>query len=74
LVATQIHGDRIADDHHRLEPGDVLVVEGGDTVIAEFADRAGCSVDGVASGSYDKLVDRDTGLAELLIPPRSGTA
>jgi di/tricarboxylate transporter len=71
LVATQTRGDRITDDHHRLEPGDVLVVEGDDTVIAEFADRAGCSVDGVATRSYDNLVGRDAGLAELMIPPRS---
>jgi di/tricarboxylate transporter len=71
LVATQTHGDRIADDHHRLEPGDVLVVKGDDTVIAEFADRAGCSVDGVPTGSYENLVGRDAGLAEMMIPPRS---
>src|SRR5262245_58150194 len=71
LVATQTRGDRIADDRHRLEPGDVLVVEGDDAVIAEFADRAGCSVDGVATRWYDNLVGRDAGLAELMIPPRS---
>ncbi|MBD0322844.1 MAG: anion permease, partial [Aldersonia sp.] len=72
LVATQTRGGRIVDDHHRLEPGDVLVVEGDDGVIAEFADGAGCSVEDVATRSYDNLVGRDAGLAELKIPPRSG--
>lgn len=71
LVATQTRGGRIADGHHRLEPGDVLVVEGDDSVVAEFAGHSGCSVENLATRSYDNLVGRDTGLAELVIPPRS---
>jgi di/tricarboxylate transporter len=71
LVATQARGGRIADDHHRLEPGDVLVVEGDDTVVAEFADHTGCSIENVATRSYENLVGRDAGLAELVVPPRS---
>ncbi|OBF35956.1 citrate transporter [Mycobacterium sp. ACS1612] len=71
LVATQTRGDRVTDDQHRLEPGDRIIVEGDATVIAEFADRTGCWVDGVTTGSHDDLVSRDAGLAELMIPPRS---
>jgi di/tricarboxylate transporter len=71
LVATQTRGGRIVGGHHRLAPEDVLVVEGDETTITEFADHAGCSVEVVASRSYDNLLGRDAGLAELLVPPRS---
>jgi di/tricarboxylate transporter len=71
LVAAQTRGGRIADDHHRLEPGDVLVLEGADATVAELADRAGCSARGVVTRSHNNLVGRDAGLAELMIPPRS---
>ncbi|OBK78488.1 SLC13 family permease [Mycobacterium sp. 1274761.0] len=71
LVATQTRTGQIADDRHRLEPGDVLVIEGDDALVAAFADRAGCTVDGVATRSHDNLVSGDAGLAELMIPPRS---
>jgi di/tricarboxylate transporter len=49
----------------------VVVVEGDDSVVAEFAGHAGCAVEEVATRSYDNLVGRDAGLAELVIPPRS---
>lgn len=71
LVAAQTRGGGVADGHHRLEPGDVVVVEGDDTVVSEFADHAGCSIEDVATRSYDNLVGRDAGLAELVLPPRS---
>lgn len=71
LVATQTRGGRVADGHHRLQPGDVLTVEGDDNAIAAFAEHAGFSVDSVASRTYDNLLGPDTGLAELVIPPRS---
>lgn len=71
LVTTQTHGGRITDDHHRLEPGDVLVVEGDDEIVAAFADHAGCSIEHVVTRPDDDLLGRDSGLAELVIPPRS---
>ncbi|MGE2719311.1 SLC13 family permease [Mycolicibacterium celeriflavum] len=71
LVATQTRGGRIADDRHRLEAGDVLVVEGDDEVVAAFADEAGCSTERVVTRPDDNLLGRDSGLAELVVPPRS---
>ncbi|BBY17781.1 SLC13 family permease [Mycolicibacterium litorale] len=71
LVATETRAGRVADDGHRLAPADVLVVEGDDDAVAAFAGQAGCSVDDVAGRSYDKLVGRESGLAELAVPPRS---
>ncbi|MGE2833321.1 SLC13 family permease [Mycobacterium sp. SMC-4] len=71
LVATETSAGRVADGRHRLEPEDVLVVEGDDDVVAEFAHQTGCAAQAVASRSYDDLVGRRIGLAELVIPPRS---
>ncbi|KUI04907.1 citrate transporter [Mycolicibacterium acapulense] len=71
LIAVQTRGGRIVDDHHRLEPGDVLTVEGDDEVVAAFAKRTGGSVENLPGGRSDDLLGPDTGLAELVVPPRS---
>ncbi|OBF99048.1 citrate transporter [Mycobacterium sp. 852002-51152_SCH6134967] len=71
LVAAQSRGGRIVDDHHRLEPGDVLTVDGNDEVVAAFGKRTGGSVEHLPGGQSDDLLGPDTGLAELVVPPRS---
>lgn len=71
LVGTQTRADRTEAGHHRLEPDDVLVVDGDEHTAAEFADRLGCAVEKVASRPGDNLLGRDAGLAELIVPPRS---
>ncbi|KUI12874.1 citrate transporter [Mycolicibacterium acapulense] len=71
LVAAQSRGGRVVDDHHRLEPGDVLTVDGNDEVVAAFGKRAGSSVEHLPGGQSDDLLGPDTGLAELVVPPRS---
>ncbi|MGV0604908.1 SLC13 family permease [Mycolicibacterium sp. XJ1904] len=71
LVAAQTRGGRIVDDHHRLDPGDVLTVEGDDEVVAAFGKRTGGSVEHLPGGQSEGLLSPDTGLAELVVPPRS---
>ncbi|MHC9290855.1 SLC13 family permease [Mycobacterium sp. LTG2003] len=71
VVAVQTSNGKTADGRHRLEPGDVLVVEGDAPAVAAFADTTGFSVQNVASRWDGKLIDRESGLAELVIPPRS---
>ncbi|MCV7284931.1 anion permease [Mycolicibacterium wolinskyi] len=71
VVAIQTRGGSTADGGHRLAVGDVIVVEGDEPAVTAFAAHAGCSVENVASRWHGKLIDRDAGLAELVIPPRS---
>ncbi|RPA10328.1 SLC13 family permease [Gordonia sp. OPL2] len=56
-----------------LEVGDVIVVSGPGTAVTEAARRLGVTVEDIAGrrSRAGRLIDRDTGLSEVVIPPRS---
>jgi di/tricarboxylate transporter len=55
-----------------LSPGDILVLKGDSEAAAAFATEARLALQDEGSGSVaDTLFNRNSGLAEVLIPPRS---
>jgi di/tricarboxylate transporter len=65
-------GGGLAPMDATLRPGDELLVRGSDTSLRAFAAEEGLSLDTDISGQFASgLVTRDTGVAEVLISPRS---
>lgn len=63
----------VLDPGQPLEAGDIVVVSGSGTAVTEAARRLGLTVEDIAGRHprSGRLVDRDTGLSEVVIPPRS---
>jgi di/tricarboxylate transporter len=63
----------VLDPGQPLEAGDVVVVSGSGTTVIEAARRLGLTVEDIAGRHprSGRLVDRDAGLSEVVIPPRS---
>lgn len=63
----------VLDPGQPLEAGDVVVVSGSGTAVTEAARRLGLTVEDIAGRHprSGRLIDRDTGLSEVVIPPRS---
>ncbi|MDL9945733.1 SLC13 family permease [Gordonia sp. ABSL11-1] len=63
----------VLDPGQPLEDGDVIVVSGPGTAVTEAARRLGLTVEDIAGRHprSGRLIDRDTGLSEVVIPPRS---
>lgn len=74
-VAAQSERGRVLSSTHRLEPSDVLVVSGVGTAVEALAREADLTVEDTIgrrmSGQRDSLINRDNGICELVIPPRS---
>ena len=74
-VAAQSERGRVLSSTHRLEPSDVLVVSGVGTAVETLAREADLTVEDTIgrrmSGQRDSLINRDNGICELVIPPRS---
>ena len=74
-VAAQSERGRVLSSTHRLEPSDVLVVSGVGTAVETLAREADLTVEDTIgrrmSGRHDSLINRDNGICELVIPPRS---
>lgn len=65
-------GAELAPMDAALQPGDVLLIRGSDESLRRFAADEGLSLDADAAGAFGSgLVTRDTGVAEVLISPRS---
>lgn len=71
LVATQTDSGRISSSGHRLEPGDSLAVSGDGAAVVEFAARHQLSAGEVMHVGHGELINREAGVAEVVIPPRS---
>lgn len=81
LFDDSIHGvavqtrraDRPLDGSHRLEAGDVLVVAGAGAAVEQFARTNDVTMEDIAGrhGTAGELVDRDAGIAEIVVAPRS---
>ena len=74
-VAAQSERGRVLSSTHRLEPSDVLVVSGVGTAVETLAREADLTVEDTIgrrmSGQRGSLINRDNGICELVIPPRS---
>ena len=71
MVATQTAAGRVTGAGHRLKSGDSLAVSGDEPAVLDFAARQRLVVHRVMHVSQDDLVNRDAGVAEVVIPPRS---
>ncbi|MGV9480334.1 SLC13 family permease [Gordonia aichiensis] len=69
-VAGQSARGRVLSSTHRLEPSDVLVVSGVGTAVQTLAREADLTVEDTI-GRRTGLINRDNGICELVIPPRS---
>lgn len=72
LLGTQ-HGSaaRVVGAGRPLADGDVLVVAGADGDVKGLALQCGLVVEDIAARRGRQLVDRDAGISEVVIPPRS---
>ena len=74
-VAAQSERGRVLSSTHKLEPSDVLVVSGVGTAVETLARDTDLTVEDTIgrrmSGQRDSLINRDNGICELVIPPRS---
>lgn len=70
-VATQAESGRVRGDDHRLAAGDTMVVGGEQVAVAAFARAHQMAVAEVADIARDDLINRESGVAEIVVPPRS---
>ncbi|MXP22902.1 SLC13 family permease [Gordonia sp. HNM0687] len=73
-IATQGSlGAGLVDSGHKLREGDVLVVSGPGPAVEELARRHELTVEDIAGrhATSGRLIDRDAGVSEIVIPPRS---
>lgn len=74
-VAAQSERGRVLSSTHKLEPSDVLVVSGVGTAVETLARDTDLTVEDTIgrrmSRRHDSLINRDNGVCELVIPPRS---
>lgn len=71
LVSTQTASGRVTGSSRRLEAGDRLAVSGEESAVTAFAERQRLSICPVVNVSEADVINRDAGLAEVVIPPRS---
>ncbi|MFI8772393.1 SLC13 family permease [Gordonia sp. NPDC062954] len=66
-------GAGLVESGHRLQNGDVLVVSGSGQAVDDFARSCELTVEDVAGrhARSGRLIDRDAGVSEVVIPPRS---
>jgi len=70
-VATQAESGRVRSDDHPLSAGDTMIVGGDQVAVTAFAQGHQMTVAEVADIARDDLVNRDSGVAEVVVPPRS---
>ena len=74
LVGIERTGDtRLVDDDAPLAADDVMVVSGPGAAVESVARDHGLTMEDVAGrrGTHGRLIGRDTGISEVVIPPRS---
>lgn len=71
LVAGQTDSGRVTSPAHALDPGDSLVVEGAAPQVRAFAEANLLSASRITRIGHDNLINRGSGAAEVVIPPRS---
>ncbi|MEE4024353.1 SLC13 family permease [Gordonia sp. PKS22-38] len=66
-------GAGLLESGQKLRDGDVLVVSGSGTAVDEYARAHDLTVEDVAGrhAQGGRLVDRDAGVSEIVVPPRS---
>ncbi|MEE3849066.1 SLC13 family permease [Gordonia sp. LSe1-13] len=66
-------GAGLLESGQKLQDGDVLVVSGSGTAVDEYARAHDLTVEDVAGrhAQGGRLVDRDAGVSEIVVPPRS---
>jgi di/tricarboxylate transporter len=74
LVAIRTRGGEAAEPHSALAEDDVLLVRGDAASVGRLAEDKLLALrsDDESNGSVDNLFSRTSGLAEVVIPPRSG--
>ncbi|MFW0784579.1 SLC13 family permease [Gordonia sp. CPCC 206044] len=76
IVGIAVQGARestpLGDDHD-VAAGDVMVVSGSGSAVDDFARTHDLTLEDVAGrrGTRGRLVDRDVGISEIVVPPRS---
>jgi di/tricarboxylate transporter len=71
LVGVMRAGRPLEANAHVLSEGDILVFDGSADSLARLAADAKLSAVSLEDGAEEALINRDTGLAEVVIPPRS---
>ena len=74
LIGVQDAGGQPASHSHELQPGDVLVVTGPGAEVTAFATDQGLRIAKtlITRKTRTAMLTRDAGVAEFVIPPRSG--
>ncbi|GAB93962.1 SLC13 family permease [Gordonia rhizosphera] len=73
IAAQGGHGAGVLDGSLKVENGDVIVVSGHGAQVEQFARDNDLTVEDVAGrhSRRGRLIDRDVGITEVVIPPRS---
>lgn len=71
LIAAQTASGRVVATDHKLAAGDSLVVGGEGQAVSAFARARQLTVAEVVDVRDSNLINRDEGVAEVVIPPRS---